>query len=71
VAYINGFGFELCYTDGTPAGTKLAYDINKGNWTSYPDRFTPRDSSLFFVARMIKKVMKYFLYHHLSLQHQP
>lgn len=55
VGFTSGFGYELCMTDGTPAGTKLALDINKGLFSSSPDRFTIKDTSLFFIATDDKK----------------
>ena len=48
--YVGNYGYELCVTDGTPAGTKLKLDINKGTAESYPSDFIPWDSTLFFVA---------------------
>ncbi|HEX5154835.1 MAG TPA: T9SS type A sorting domain-containing protein [Parafilimonas sp.] len=60
VGYVNGHGFELCITDGTAAGTKLAYDINKGIGSGVPDLFTRRDSSLFFTANDDKKGYEIF-----------
>ena len=50
VGYVKNYGYELCVSDGTPAGTKLKLDINKGIGTSSPYDFTPWDSTLFFVA---------------------
>ncbi len=48
--YVDNYGYELCITDGTPAGTKLKHDINRGITGSYPSDFIPWDSTLFFVA---------------------
>lgn len=48
--YVDNYGYELCVTDGTPAGTKLKLDINKGTADSYPNDFISWDSTLFFVA---------------------
>ena len=43
-------GFELWRSDGTEAGTVLVKDIASGPQSSFPDRMTEFNGSIFFVA---------------------
>src|SRR5437588_9403444 len=45
-----GFGRELWQTDGTPQGTSLVKDINRGPGSSNPQNLTAVGNLMFFTA---------------------
>ena len=45
-------GQELWVSDGTAAGTHIVKDLNPGAQSSYPYRFTPVGSKLYFTANV-------------------
>lgn len=51
VASTSATSFELCRSDGTPLGTRVAFDLVPGSGTSAPGDLTPATGRLFFTAQ--------------------